>query len=80
MEQVVHESVKKAFENLQKQRLQNLSGKPVSVLSYCHSKSVFPDIQEEQSIFQSVPICPVTGQHLFFAPSLQVFPHINGLI
>lgn len=62
IEQVVHESVKKDFEYLQQKRLQNLPGKPVPVLSYYHSKNVFPDIHEESSVFQSVPIYPVTGQ------------------
>lgn len=34
IEQIFHESAKKAFEHLQKQRLQNFPGKPVPVISY----------------------------------------------
>ena len=42
-----------------------ISGQPVPVLGHPHSEKVFPDVQREPPVFQSVPIAPgpVTGHH-----------------
>jgi len=63
------------------------SGQPVPVLSHPHSDKVFPIVQREPPVFQSVSIAsgPVTGHHLeepgsvLFAPSLQVCIHVDKI-
>nr|XP_009479083.1 PREDICTED: transmembrane protein C5orf28 homolog [Pelecanus crispus] len=63
VEPVAQHHVQTAFEYLQGCRLPNLSGQPVPVHSHHHRENVFPYIQEEPPVFQSVPVasCPVSG-------------------
>jgi len=62
LEQVVQDCGQVAFEYLQGY-LHNLTGLPLSVLSHPHSEIVFPDIQREPPVLQSVPVASdlVTG-------------------
>lgn len=63
--QVVRDCVQMAFEYLQGQRLLNLSGEPMPVLSHPHGKNVFSDIQTTPLVFHFVPRAsdPVTGHY-----------------
>jgi len=78
-------TVQTAFEYLKGWRHHNLSGQPAPVLGHPHNKKVFSGVQREATVFQYVPIvsCPVPGHHwkkpdsVLFAPSLQVFMHID---
>lgn len=65
LEPVAQDHVQMAFEYLQGWRLDNFSGQPVPVLGHPYSEKVFPDVQTEPPVFQSVPITsgPVTGHH-----------------
>ena len=53
------------FGYLPGQRLHNVPGQHVLVLSDPHSEKVFPDIQVELSVFPFVPLAsgPLNGQH-----------------
>ena len=70
---------------MSKDRLHNISGWFVPVLSHRYSEKVFPDVQSEPPVFQFVLIAyaPFIGHHwkdpgsTLFAPSLKVFIYIN---
>jgi len=65
----------------------NLRGQPVPVLCHLHSGKVFPDVQNEWPVFESVPVDSgsVTGhawkesRSVFFAPFHQIFIHIDEI-
>lgn len=73
------------FEYLQECRVQQLSGKPVRVLSHSNSKQVFPDVEEEPP--PRFNLCPVplvlslgaTGNSLFLLPSHPPFRYLYTL-
>jgi len=81
LELVAQDHVQVAFQYVQGESLHDLPGQPVTL----KGKKVFPDVQREPPVFLFVPTAagPVTGHHwkepgsVFFAPSLQVFAHVE---
>jgi len=65
LEQAAHDPVQVGFDYLQRGRLHNLSGQPVTVLCHSQSKEVLPHVQVELLLLRIVPIspCPVAGHH-----------------
>ena len=65
LQPLVCDHVKAAFEYHQGQRLYNVSGQSMPVLSNQRSEEVFPDVQKEPLVFQFVPTasCLVTVHH-----------------
>ena len=76
-----------AFVYLQGDRLQNLSGLPVPVLSHPHNKEVLHHVQTKPLVLQFLPVTSSTasGHHrkvpssIFCAPFLQVFKDIDNI-
>ena len=73
------------FEHLQSRRLHSFLAQPVLGLHHLHSKEVFPHIQMELPVFQSVNVapCPVSGHcweesvPILLMPALKVFVWID---
>ena len=65
IQQAAQELVQAGPEYLQRRRLHNLPGQPVTVLHHPQRKEVLPHVQTELPVPQFVPIapCPVTGHH-----------------
>lgn len=74
-------------EDLQGERLHNLSGKSVPVLGPAHSTEVLCGVQTKPPVSHFVPTasCSVTGHHckepgsILFGPSLQFFIYIDKI-
>jgi len=65
--------VQAGLEYLQRRRLHNLPGQPVSVLRHPQSEEVLPHVQTELPMLPFVPVapCPVAGHHhKEFGPNL----------
>lgn len=65
LKQVGEERIQTGFEDLQRRRLHNLSGKVVPGLCPPQSKEIFPHIEMDFLVFQFVPVapCPIAGHH-----------------
>jgi len=69
------------LEYLQRRRLHNLPGQPVSGLRHPQREEVLPHVQLELPVLQFVPIapCPVAGHHskefgpILLTPTLNIF-------
>ena len=64
-EQAAQDCVQAGLEYLQRRRLHNLPGQPVSGLRHPQREEVLPRVQLELPLLQIVPVapCPVAGHH-----------------
>jgi len=65
LQQAAQDLVQVGLEYLQRRRLHNLPGQPVSGLHHPQREEVLPHVQMELPVPQFVPVapCPVTGHH-----------------
>ena len=64
-QQAAQDRVQVGLEYLQRRRLHNLPGQPVTVLHHPQREEVLPHVQTDLPLLQFVPIapCPVAGHH-----------------
>jgi len=65
LQKAAQDLVQVGLEYLQRRRIHNLPGEPVSVLCHSQREEILPHLQTELPVPQFVPIapCPVTGHH-----------------
>jgi len=65
LQQAAQDRVQVGLEYLQRRRLHNLPGQPVTVLHHPQREEVLPHVQTDLPLLQFVPIapCPVAGHH-----------------
>jgi len=65
LQQAAQDFVQADLEYLQRERIHNLPGQPVSGLHHPQSEKVLPHVQTELPVLQFVPFapCPVAGHH-----------------
>lgn len=82
---VAHDHIQTASEDLQEVKFHYLSGQPLPMLGYLNSKKVFPDVQMEPPVLQSVLSVSCHGMNekslapIFFALSLQIFIYTDKI-
>jgi len=60
---VAHNHTQTDFEDLQEERLHNITGQPVPLLGHPQTKKVFTDVQMAHTVFVPTASGPVTGHH-----------------